>query len=201
MVQGNVQVAGLIEKTVEGLGYAFVEAAWAGAGLLRVTIDRRDGEPVTVDDCEQVTRQLQYLLEVEGVDYNRLEVSSPGLDRLLRGADDFARYAGQAVDVTLRMPFQGRKKYRGILQPSTAEGQYAIRWDAALLAELAEGRPGLKRPARAAKAAAARSPAAAKGAALAAAAGDVAQELNFSMAEVREVRLVPVLDFKGRKKS
>lgn len=188
----------LIETTVEGLGYAFIEATWASAGLLRVTIDRVDGEAVTVDDCERVTQQLQYLLEVEGFDYKRLEVSSPGLDRLLRTPADFERFAGVAVDVTLRVPFQGRKKYRGVLQaplPLPADGepaQYAIHWSRELLDELAASRPGVKKPVG--KAAAAK-----KAANKAAAADDVAQELRFSMAEAREVRLVPVLDFRGRK--
>ncbi len=178
----------VIEATVQGLGYQFVEANWASAGVLRVTIDRVDDAAVTVDDCERVSRQLQYALEVEGLDYQRLEVSSPGLDRLLRTPADFERFAGQAVDVNLRLPFQGRKKYRGLLQVPTGEGSYAIVWDDELLARLerpraaAKGRPA--GPGRAGKTTeAAQAP----------------RELRFSMAEVREVRLVPVIDFRGRK--
>ena len=193
--QGSQGMADVIEATVEGLGCAFVEAVWAGGGLLRVTIDRAPSDgPVTVEDCERVTRQLQYVLEVEGVDYQRLEVSSPGLDRLIRKPEDFVRFAGQAVDVTLRAPFQGRKKYRGILQAPTQAANdvtppgYAIQWDASLLAELAVSRPGAPKP-RPGKV----------GAGKPAKPEDVPQELRFTMAEVREVRLVPVLDFRGRK--
>jgi len=187
-----MQQAQLIEDTVRGLGYQFVEANWAAAGLLRVTIDRADGTPVTVDDCERVSRQLQYALEVDGLDYKRLEVSSPGLDRLLRTPEDMRRFAGQAVDVTLRLPFQGRKKYRGILQAVPEGGEdvpgssYSIAWDEALLAALERRRPaGNKNKAAAAgrRATLAQEP----------------QELRFSMAEAREVRLVPLLDFRGRK--
>ena len=189
-----MQQSEVIESTVQGMGYQFVEANWASAGVLRVTIDRTDGSGITVDDCERVSRQLQYALEVEGMDYKRLEVSSPGLDRLLRTAGDLRRFAGQAVDVSLRLPFQGRKKYRGVLQvpeaaQADAEAVYAIVWDDALLAELDAARAGARNRNKAAGAtrkAAAKTP-------------QVPQELRFSMAEVREVRLVPVLDFKGRK--
>jgi ribosome maturation factor RimP len=188
----GMQQAQLIEDTVRGLGYQFVEANWAAAGLLRVTIDRSDDASVTVEDCERVSRQLQYALEVEGLDYKRLEVSSPGLDRLLRTPEDMRRFAGQAVDVTLRLPFQGRKKYRGILQGVPAEGEgglegsYSIAWDEALLAGLERRRPGANK----------NKPAAAGRRATLA---QEPQELRFSMAEAREVRLVPLLDFRGRK--
>ena len=193
LAQGAHDLMRTIETAVEGLGYAFVEAAWVGGGLLRVTIDRTDDEALNVDDCERVSRQLQYALEVDGVDYQRLEVSSPGLDRLLRTPQDFQRFAGQLVDVNLRAPFQGRKKYRGVLQvheagPSGGEAGYSIVWDDSLLAELdaARGRARGKGQPAARRAAAAKAP-------------QPPQELGFSMAEVREVRLVPVLDFKGRK--
>jgi ribosome maturation factor RimP len=194
-----MQNTALIETTVEGLGYAFVEAAWPSAGLLRVTIDHLEGGAVTVDDCERVTRQLQYALEVDGQDYRRLEVSSPGLDRLLRTPGDFARFAESAVDVNLRVPFKGRKKYRGVLQqPQAAEAgqvpEYVIVWDAQLLEELAGRKPGVKGPGRLPP-----SQRAVKVAKPAAVAADELQELRFSMAEVREVRLVPVIDFRGRK--
>ncbi len=153
-----------VGRTVEGLGYDLVDVEREGRGLLRVTIDRvpgrayagGDGEFVTVDDCEAVTRQLQYVLEVEGCDYARLEVSSPGLDRPLKRARDYERFAGAEVDVTLREPFQGRRKYRGTLLAGDG-GQ----WRLAL--------PG------------------------------GAQALDFALDEVREARLVPVVDFKGRK--
>jgi ribosome maturation factor RimP len=80
---------------------------------------------VTVEDCERVTRQLQYVLEVEGVDYQRLEVSSPGIDRPLRHAQDFERFEGEVVDLVLKAPIgaaaagqvaANRKKFRGTLQ-------------------------------------------------------------------------------------
>ena len=120
-----------VETTVTGLGYELVDCERsASGGTLRVTIDKLQaqaeaGELITVDDCEKVTRQLQYVLEVEGLEYARLEVSSPGLDRPLRNAAHYARFAGQEVELTLKAPFQGRKKYRGVVsaQPEAASDQ------------------------------------------------------------------------------
>ncbi len=162
-----------VERTVSGLGYDLVETERAPRGLLRVYIDRVAGDPagefITVDDCEKVTRQLQHVLEVEGFPYERLEVSSPGLDRLIKKPADFERFAGQEVDLTLKMPFQGRKKYRGVLQraPADAEpgaaGESGQDWRVVFTD------------------------------------GKVEQALDFALQEVREARLVPVVDFKGRR--
>lgn len=113
-----------IEQTVGGLGYELVDCERGAAGLLRVFIDRLPGqsyltgpgESVTVDDCEVVTRQLQYALEVVGCDYSRLEVSSPGLDRPLKKPEDYVRFSGLDIELTLKQLFQGRKKYRGTLR-------------------------------------------------------------------------------------
>jgi ribosome maturation factor RimP len=157
------------------LHYELVDIERAPRGLLRVFIDRMPGHDyanplrgdtapdtgqyITVDDCEKVTRQLQYVLEVEGLDYARLEVSSPGLDRPLRSESDLDRFSGQVVNLTLKLPFQGRKNWRGLV--SRAEGGEG--WNL----RLTDG------------------------------AADTA--LGFTWNEVREARLVPVLDFKGRK--
>src|SRR5436190_16143742 len=109
-----------VERTVTGLGYDLVDVERSARGLLRVFIDRvandPNGEFITVDDCEKVTRQLQHVLEVEGCAYERLEVSSPGLDRPLKKASDYERFAGQAIELALKLPFQGRRKYQGMLR-------------------------------------------------------------------------------------
>lgn len=120
-----------VETTVTGLGYELVDCERsASGGTLRVMIDKlapeaAAGELITVDDCEKITRQLQYVLEVEGLEYSRLEVSSPGLDRPLKSTAHYARFAGQEIDITLKLPFQGRKKYRGVLsaQPAATDDQ------------------------------------------------------------------------------
>ena len=115
---------------------------------------------MTIDDCETVSRQLQYSLEVDGVAYERLEVSSPGLDRPLKRPADFERFSGQAVNVTLKLAFQGRKHWKGTLVATPTAA-----WKLALDGEMA------------------------------------GQELTFNLDEVREARLVPVIDFKGRRKT
>jgi len=155
-----------VETTVTGLGYELVDCERSAGGLLRVYIDKLPepaaaGELISVEDCERVTRQLQYVLEVEAFEYSRLEVSSPGLDRPLRVAAHYARFVGQQIDVTLRVPFQGRKKYRGQLltQPEApSEQAWRLVFDD----------------------------------------GEAEQALDFTLDEIREARLVPVLSFKGR---
>ena len=157
-----------ITATVGGLGFDVVDVERAPRGLLRITIDRQPdriypiaSEFVLVEDCEQVTRQLQYALEVEGLEYSRLEVSSPGLDRPLKTEADYERYVGQAISLVLKTPFQGRKNWQGLLQRAEAP---AAGWSLMFKDGKAE------------------------------------QVLGFMFEEVREARLVPVVDFKGRQK-
>jgi ribosome maturation factor RimP len=172
-----------VERTVTGLGYDLVDAEKSAGGLLRVFIDHVPGASesvarqfITVDDCEKVTRQLQYVLEVEGCAYERLEVSSPGLDRPLKKAADYARFAGEQVELTLKEPFKGRKKFSGELQ---ALGDC---WRLVLVSRVKQ--PGRKTV---------------KGASTAKPEGESDLALDFSIEEVREARLVPVVDFKGRR--
>lgn len=106
------------------MGYELVDFELANHGrLLRVFIDRpghvpTPGRPdgVTLEDCERVSRQLQHVLPVEGIDYDRLEVSSPGLDRVLKKPEDFRRFAGLEAEVRLRLPENGRRKFTGVLR-------------------------------------------------------------------------------------
>jgi len=102
------------------MGYELVELQAAGGGrLLRLFIDKPGG--IGVDDCASLSRQLARVFEVEGVDYERLEVSSPGLDRPLRKASDFARFAGQRADVRMRTPdATGRRRFVGVLRGAAA---------------------------------------------------------------------------------
>lgn len=105
----------LIETTVNGLGYELVDFEPAGRGLLRVFIDKPEG--ITVDDCQIVSNQLTRLFMVENVEYDRLEVSSPGLDRPLKKPGDFERFAGEKAQIRLRLPLNGRKNFVGVLGP------------------------------------------------------------------------------------
>ncbi|MDD3354475.1 ribosome maturation factor RimP [Zoogloea sp.] len=105
----------LIEQTAEGLGYELVDFETSPRGrLMRVFIDSPDG--ITVDDCATVSNQLARIFEVENIDYDRLEVSSPGLDRALKKPADFERFAGQDVQVRLSMPIANQRNYSGVLQ-------------------------------------------------------------------------------------
>jgi ribosome maturation factor RimP len=177
----------IVAQTVHSLGYELVELERSAGGTLRVTIDQ-PWEPgsertVNVEDCEKVTRQLQYTLEVEEVDYKRLEVSSPGIDRPLRNERDFERFAGEVVDITLKAPMgaaaagqvaANRRKFRGTLERTEAGG-WQITWS-----DAPETKPGQKRSRK-------REPA-------------PVQALGFTLDELKEARLAPIVDFKGRKR-
>jgi ribosome maturation factor RimP len=177
----------IVAQTVAGLGYEMVELERSAGGTLRVTIDFpwQPGEErsVNVEDCELVTRQLQYTLEVEEVDYKRLEVSSPGIDRPLRNEQDFERYAGEVVDITLKAPMgaaaagqvaPNRRKFRGTLEKADAGWQ--LTWS-----DEPEPKPGQKVSKK-------KEPA-------------PLQVLGFTLDELREARLAPIVDFKGRKRA
>ena len=122
----------LLERTVSGLGYEL--AGWERSGpggLLRVFIDKLGG--VGVDDCAVVSNQLARVLVVEAVDYGRLEVSSPGLDRLLRKERDFLRFAGEKARIRLRHPMDGQRNFVGVLR-TVRDGKLELEVDGMLLA-------------------------------------------------------------------
>ena len=113
MARITSELVALVERTVAGLGYELVELERFGHGLLRVTLDTPQPGGIGLEDCEKVSRQLTHLFAVEHVDYDRLEVSSPGLDRPLHGRRDFERFVGAEVALQLLLPHQGRRKLRG----------------------------------------------------------------------------------------
>ncbi|MDP3618258.1 MAG: ribosome maturation factor RimP [Ramlibacter sp.] len=183
----------IVEQTVTGLGYELVDIERSAGGLLRITIDlpwspdQRDESGmvpelfINVEDCEKVTRQLQFALEVEGTEYQRLEVSSPGLDRPLKSEKDFERFVGSQIDVTLKAPLgaaanggihANRKKFRGTLEKEN--GGWQIVWS-----EAPAAKPGAKVSKNRASA--------------------PVQALGFRLDELKEARLAPVVDFKGRR--
>lgn len=108
-----MDVTKLVESTLTGLGYELVDLEVSGRGLMRVLMDKPAG--IAVEDCELVSNQLTRLFMVEGVAYERLEVSSPGLDRPIKKEADFVRFVGQKAQIKLRMPLSGRKNFVGIL--------------------------------------------------------------------------------------
>jgi ribosome maturation factor RimP len=107
---------GLIDKTVTQLGYELVDLEVSNRGkLLRLFIDKPEG--ITIDDCVLVSNQLGNVLAVENdIDYDRLEVSSPGMDRVLKKDADFLRFVDAKASIKLRMPMDGRKNFVGVLK-------------------------------------------------------------------------------------
>ena len=117
-----MQLIDLIETTVKGLGYELVEFETSPrARLLRVFIDRPESDAthkssISVDDCAIVSNQLSRVFTVENVDFDRLEVSSPGLDRPLVKAADYRRFAGQEIQLKLRVPMGNQRNFSGVLE-------------------------------------------------------------------------------------
>lgn len=112
------ELKALLEPVVTGLGYQFWGVEYIARGkhsLLRVYIDHEDG--INVDQCAEVSHQVSAVMDVEDpISQNyTLEVSSPGMDRPLFTLEQFAAYVGQRIDVRLRAPFEGRRKFKGVL--------------------------------------------------------------------------------------
>ena len=119
----DMDLGATLEVTVTGLGYELVDVERVGRGLLRVYIDKPQG--ISVEDCALVSNQLTRVLEVEGVAYDRLEVSSPGLDRPLKKAADFVRFKGERARIKLRVPKDGQRNFVGVIGP-VAQGSLAL---------------------------------------------------------------------------
>jgi ribosome maturation factor RimP len=174
-----------VEQVVGGLGYQLVDIERTGGGLLRVTIDWPwtvgSERFINAEDCERVTRQLQFVLEVDGIDYARLEVSSPGIDRPLKGQQDFERFEGELIDLTLKAPIgagagsgvaANRKKFRG--QLARSEQGWQLLWSDEAPAKMGHKPAKKKVPAP-------------------------LLALDFVLEDVAQARLAPVVDFKGRR--
>ena len=131
MPMGESVLTALLERTLAGLGFELVDIELSrSGGMIRVFIDRAGG--VTVEDCAAVSNHLTRLFAVEEVEYSRLEVSSPGLDRPLRQPRDFRRFAGERVHVRMRVPVDGRKNFVGVLR-GASDAQVELEVDGALL--------------------------------------------------------------------
>ena len=179
-------IARMIQPEIEHLGYDLVRVMMIGGSsdpTLQVMAERRDTRQLDIEDCERISRHLSHMLDladpIEGS--YRLEVSSPGIDRPLKSASDFERFAGEVVDITLKKPMgeaadgkvnAARKKFRGTLEK--AAGGWQIVWS-----DEPQEKPGRKVSKK-------REPA-------------PLQALGFSLDELKEARLASVVDFKGRK--
>ncbi|MEI6838808.1 MAG: ribosome maturation factor RimP [Alcaligenaceae bacterium] len=159
----------LTQQSLASMDIELVDVERAALGLLRVTIDRPEG--VRVEDCEQVSRQLSRVYEVENIDYRRLEVGSPGVDRPLKTEADFVRFIGERVEVKLRQAVDGQKVFLGAL----------VAVDAAT--EIADSVEAVKH----------------FGIEFEAKKGEV-RRVTFRFSDVERGKLEPVLDFKGIKR-
>jgi ribosome maturation factor RimP len=104
----------LLQRTLPALGYELVDVETSRGGLVRVFIDKPAG--IDVEDCARVSNHLTRLFAVENIDFDRLEVSSPGLDRPLTKLADFARFTGEEAKLTLSAPVDGAKRIKGIVR-------------------------------------------------------------------------------------
>lgn len=109
-----MDLQGLLDRTLAGLGYELVDWEFSRRGLLRVFLDKPGG--VSVEDCALASNHLTRLFAVENIDYDRLEVSSPGLDRALKGERDFNRFAGERAQIKLRAGIEGQRNFTGVLR-------------------------------------------------------------------------------------
>jgi ribosome maturation factor RimP len=120
-----------IEQALAGMGYELVDFERAPRGLMRVFIDTPEG--ITVEDCEKVSHHLTRWFEVEGFAYERLEVSSPGLDRPLKKATDFERFAGEQAQIKMRLPINNQRNFAGVLR-GIADGKVQLETETGLVA-------------------------------------------------------------------
>lgn len=124
-----------IAPTLERLGFEVVRVAVTGGGrkTLQVMADRRDGRPISVDDCAAVSDVLSALFDVEEplAGAYDLEVSSAGIDRPLTRAKDFAAYAGHEVKIETKAPVDGRRRFKGVLKGLDGTGAVRVEMEGA----------------------------------------------------------------------
>lgn len=161
----------LTQQALAGMDVELVDVERAALGLLRVTIDKTGG--VRIEDCEQVSRQLSRVYEVENIDYKRLEVGSPGTDRPLRTEAELRRFVGERIEIKLRQPLDSRKVFSGIL--SLPEAEQDADADASATRQVVFG---LEFEAK----------------------KNEFQVLRFTLNDIERAKLDPVLDFKGKKR-
>ena len=117
--KNTMNVQALLEVTLPALGYEFVDLELMRNNSMRIFIDKPEG--VGIEDCVAVSNHLTHLFMAENIDFERLEISSPGLDRLVKKEADFVRFAGQKAKVKLRIPLNGQRNFLGILRGVEAQ--------------------------------------------------------------------------------
>ncbi len=103
----------ILEQTIPGLGFELVDVEITPAKIIRIYIDKEGG--VNVDDCALVSDHISKLFLVEEIDYNRLEVSSPGVERPLKKLEDFIRFSGESIKLKVHHAVNNQKTFQGYL--------------------------------------------------------------------------------------
>ena len=113
----------VVSDIAVGMGYELIDLELDESGLVRIFIDIVDNtRDVSVKDCELLTRQLLYQLPVENLAFERLEVSSPGIDRKLTKESHFERFMGSRVQISLKESIDNIKNFEGILRKNEVGG-------------------------------------------------------------------------------
>lgn len=158
----------ITQQALASMDIEFIDIERAPLGLLRVTIDRPEG--VRIEDCEQVSKHLSRVFEVENIDYRRLEVGSPGVDRPLKTESDFKRFIGERIEIKLREAVDNQKVFSGKLIDLTGSTDAAGTEAQLPFGIEFEAKKGEFR------------------------------QVAFAFSDVERAKLNPVLDFKGKKR-
>lgn len=109
----NTNLEEFVSKIVAQMGYELVDFEFQNQGkLIRIFIDKPAS--VTIDDCVDVSNHLNHVLTVEeDIDYERLEVSSPGFDRVIKKIEDFKKFKGENIKIKTRTPIMNQRNFKG----------------------------------------------------------------------------------------
>ena len=109
----NTNLEEFVNKIVAQMGYELVDFEFQNQGkLIRIFIDKPAS--VTIDDCVDVSNHLNHVLTVEeDIDYERLEVSSPGFDRVIKKIEDFQKFKGENIKIKTRTPIMNQRNFKG----------------------------------------------------------------------------------------
>jgi len=132
----------LAQESLHGTEFELVDVERAAGGVLRIVIDHAQG--VTVDHCEWVSKQLSRVFEVEDIDYQRLEVASPGVNRPLKRLTDYVRFSGERVELRLYEPLENQKVFRGVLHAPEGITAEAVDPDTEFVLELETASGGVR---------------------------------------------------------
>jgi len=128
----ETKISQIIEAAIEGLGYSLVRVLYSGGqtgrNQLQIMAEPKDDREMTVEDCQQISRHVSALLDVEDPISSAyvLEVSSPGIDRPLTKLADYDRFQGELAKITLRLMRDGRRRFNGRLGGVTAQGLVSL---------------------------------------------------------------------------